>query len=127
MSRSGLTPVVTLALLLMVTLAVVSSAALWFTGIIGQAQDEADAAFKPEIDVKDMQCEGFQVSLGLRNSGSRTFVGEAVNVYLYRDGDLVADRTRNMSGMAFLEPDGFSRVHSCSTRRCEAGTHTGLN
>ncbi|MCJ7478995.1 MAG: hypothetical protein MUP63_02345 [Candidatus Nanohaloarchaeota archaeon QJJ-7] len=91
--RKGITPVVAMILLLMMTVAAAGAAFAWTQGIITGQQEDVETELDTEITVRDMQCASDgTVDFFLDNTGSATVsANNTVSVYLYSvsTGDLV--------------------------------------
>lgn len=96
-ARKGITPVVAIVLLLMLTVAVAGGAYAWVNGMIGDQKEQANKDLNTKVAVKNLACNAVagtgnpDVSFFLKNSGSIEVPGGDITVYLYNvsDGSLV--------------------------------------
>lgn len=98
-SRPGITPVVSIVLLLMMTVALAGAAFNWLDTIQQDFQNQAKQQLETSMDVRGLQCvhdpdgnpstDDDEIVLALKNTGTRDLAGTAVDVYV-RDnqGDL---------------------------------------
>ncbi|MDY6762027.1 MAG: archaellin/type IV pilin N-terminal domain-containing protein, partial [Candidatus Nanohaloarchaea archaeon] len=112
--RKGITPVVAMVLLLMMTVAAAGAAYVWTQGIITGQQEEAEEQLNTEITVRDLQCTASNgnVEFFLDNTGSQTVQASDVTVYLYSvaDGSLVNNVATSHSDLAPGDSWGPSTV-----------------
>lgn len=84
MTRKGITPVIAIVLLLMMTVAVAGGAYAWMQGIIGGQQNQAEFEQNTELAFRGLSCNatGF-VDFTLKNDGSTTLDASAVDIFVY--------------------------------------------
>ncbi len=109
--RAGITPVVAIVLLLMMTVAASGGAYAWMQQVQNEAQEDADQGLSSRLDVKSVTCEGSVATIAVSNTGSRAFTGGPADVFLYADDTLAANATTDISGESFLQPGGVSILH----------------
>ncbi|MDY6766123.1 MAG: archaellin/type IV pilin N-terminal domain-containing protein [Candidatus Nanohaloarchaea archaeon] len=87
--RKGITPVVAMVLLLMMTVAAAGAAYVWTQGIISGQRQEATQQLNTEITVRDLQCAAGsgEADFFLDNTGSTTIAASDVTAYLYNVSD----------------------------------------
>ncbi|MFB6077035.1 MAG: archaellin/type IV pilin N-terminal domain-containing protein, partial [Candidatus Nanohaloarchaea archaeon] len=103
--RRGITPVVAVTLLLMMTVGAAGGAYAWFSQIQTDAQDRAERQLATDLAVKDTICRGSTAYLYVRNTGDADLRGDTVSLYLYRNGGLLGSSRRDMDG-AFMNAGG---------------------
>ncbi len=108
--RRGITPVVSIILLLMMTVAAAGGGYAWIQQVQASAQQDADTALATQIAVKDLRCDDANVSLTVSNTGGAAIEAAEADAYLYRDGNLVATTSLDLSGKAFTSPGGVSTI-----------------
>ncbi|MDY6769578.1 MAG: archaellin/type IV pilin N-terminal domain-containing protein [Candidatus Nanohaloarchaea archaeon] len=83
--RKGITPVVAMVLLLMMTVAAAGAAYIWTQGIISGQQQEAEQQLNTELTVRDIQCDADNGRLDylFSNTGDQAIDASAVTVYQY--------------------------------------------
>lgn len=83
-SRKGVTPVIAIVLLLMMTVAAAGAAYTWFSQMQENLQSEATAGLQTELSVKDMVCDADadEIRLSLKNSGSTSIDVSDVDVFI---------------------------------------------
>lgn len=95
--RKGITPVIAIVLLLMMTVAIAGGAYAWMQGIIGGTQEQANFAQNTELEFLDLQCEESTGSIvfTLQNDGSTTLDASNVDVFLHNisTGELIQANT----------------------------------
>lgn len=114
MTRKGITPVVAIVLLLMMTVAAAGAAFTWFSQMQEQVQDRASSELNRQLEVRDLVCDSAndQIEISISNTGSTTIPLSGVSVFV-RDstGHLNTTITdRDWSGNAFGDPGGFGTV-----------------
>lgn len=132
--RHGITPVVSIVMLLMMTVAAAGAAYSWFNQIQTDVQEQATNRLQTSIEVRDLQClldtdpsdDGNtqdDLLISLKNTGRRDLSGRSVDIYVYdNNGELYAAITgqnfrtganwqmASPSGTGFLESGGFGQV-----------------
>ncbi|MDY6773939.1 MAG: archaellin/type IV pilin N-terminal domain-containing protein [Candidatus Nanohaloarchaea archaeon] len=85
MNREGITPVVAVVLLLMMTVAAAGAFYAFTQGIIGGRQEQARQQLNTELQIKGLSCteSGDDVDFFLVNSGDATVDASDVTLYLY--------------------------------------------
>ncbi|MFB6076544.1 MAG: archaellin/type IV pilin N-terminal domain-containing protein, partial [Candidatus Nanohaloarchaea archaeon] len=70
--RSGITPVVAIVLLLMMTVAAAGAAYTWFSQMQSQVQERATQTLQTDMEVKDLRCDSStdKIEVAIKNSGS---------------------------------------------------------
>lgn len=108
--RRGITPVVAVIIILMMTVATSVSAYGWMRGLQEQVQAEAARDLRQDVTFKDLRCDVEAVAFSLKNSGDVTVSADALDVYIHGpDDELVTTRTGvDMDDAAFTEPGGFA-------------------
>ncbi len=108
--RRGITPVVAVVLLLMMTIGAAGGAYAWFTQIQDEAQEEADTTLASSFTVKDVRCTTQEIEIAASNTGDVEFGSDTADVYLYHDGTLARAAEIDLSTAGFRQPGGFGRV-----------------
>lgn len=125
--RPGITPVVSIVMLLMMTIAATGAAYSWFDQIQQDIQDKAKNKLETSIELRDLQCikdsNGDHMLIALKNTGKRDIRGDSVDLYVYdNNGELYAAITNqnwetganwqmaSPSGEGFLTAGGFGQV-----------------
>lgn len=114
-SRKGVTPVIAIVLLLMMTVAAAGAAYTWFSQMQEQLQSRATADLQSELTVRDLRCNAKPdntIVISLSNSGSTSLDLDDVDVFVRgSDGHLNSTITgRDWSGSGFESPGGFGEV-----------------
>lgn len=113
--RHGVTPVVSIVLLLMLTVAIAGGAYTWVDGMIQERYQQAQNDLNTQLEMKDLQCDATtgEVDFYIKNTGSTEVSRAQVDVYLYQisDGRLAADASR--TGLNPLQPtDSWTSIRS---------------
>ncbi len=106
-SRHGITPVVSIVLLLMMTVALAGAAYSWFNQIQTDIQTDAERQLSTDLEARDVQCvdspDEDYILAAVKNTGDRDLVGRSVDMYVYdNNGNLHAAPT----GMDFTNSGG---------------------
>ncbi|MDY6768736.1 MAG: archaellin/type IV pilin N-terminal domain-containing protein [Candidatus Nanohaloarchaea archaeon] len=105
-AKKGITPVVAMVLLLMMTVAAAGAAFAWTQGILSGQQQEATQALNTEVAIRGLNCAAGgaspELDFFLNNVGSTTVSASApgsVTVYLYSvsTGNLVTTESTSHS------------------------------
>ncbi len=109
MDRRGVTPVVAVVILLMMTVALAMGAFAWMRTLQDDIQDEALRDLREEIAVQDLRCDVTAVAASLKNRGDTDLPAGDVDFYIYGpDGHLVTTRTDiDLSDAPFAQRGGF--------------------
>ncbi len=110
--RAGITPVVAIVLLLMMTVAVAGGAYAWMQGIIGDRMAEGEFKAGTEMNVRGLQCGntsygnafvGQVTSFTIQNTGDTNVDSATVNVFVddQASGDLAAQGSTSGTGGTF--------------------------
>lgn len=85
--RKGITPVIAIVLLLMMTVGAVGGSYVWFSGIMEDAQEEANTQQATELNIYNMECVdrsgNFSAMFWVENTGSRAVDFSVVDVLVY--------------------------------------------
>ncbi len=107
--RRGITPVVAIVLLLMMTVAASGGAYAWMQNVQEEARDRAQSDLTANLAAKEVICDRGAVRLAVKNSGDRqVLTGEADLYVTDPDGGVVATRDLDLSDWD-LSPAGFNR------------------
>lgn len=87
--RSGLTPVVAVAILMGMAVVAAAGAYGWVSMVQQEGLGKAGRELDTELTVKDITCADASVELAVKNSGGRDITASTANVQLYQEGDLV--------------------------------------
>jgi len=70
-SRKGITPVIAIILLLMMTVAIAGGAYVWFTQIGEQSRERAEESLNRGVEIVELRCDATndQIITTLKNSG----------------------------------------------------------
>ncbi len=109
--RNGITPVVAIVLLLMMTVAASGGAYAWMTQVQDEAQEDAARGLSTGVDLRDVRCRGINISFTASNTGDTALSSDEADVYVRADGDLLGAGTADVSGAAFLQPGGVGSSH----------------
>lgn len=86
-TKKGITPVIAIVLLLMMTVGAVGGAYVWFSDIIDQAQNTADQQRNTELNVYNAQCSNmsgtFVAEFWVENTGDRQVDFSVTDVLIY--------------------------------------------
>ncbi|MDY6773718.1 MAG: archaellin/type IV pilin N-terminal domain-containing protein [Candidatus Nanohaloarchaea archaeon] len=121
-SRKGVTPVVAIVLLLMMTVGAAGAAYTWFSQMQQQLQEKARTQLQSQLEVKDLECNAEPentVEVALKNSGDTTVRLGRVDMFI-RDSsghlnitvtrmDLSQPNACNGNECRFDNPGGFSQ------------------
>lgn len=127
-SRVGVTPVVSVVLLLMMTVAAAGAAYGWFTQIQNDIQAEASRQFETDMSTKDLRCirnaTGSYIFVALKNSGSRDVEGAEVDLFIYDNNNNIFEVAENLdwSAQAFTNAGEFDQVTERISRDLTEGS-----
>lgn len=115
-SRQGITPVVSVVLLLLILIVLSASVFVWFGDVLTGSQ-ETSSGLSAQFSVVSLQCNvgqdsGDELFFGLKNRGKQDIAASRVDVYI-RDtsGNLVKSITGlNWENKAFTDAGGFDTV-----------------
>jgi len=111
--RKGITPVIAVILLLMITVAIVGGVYLWINAISKDKMGGTDDILNTEVSIEDLVCDsGDTINISLENGGKRTINAGTTFIYV-RDAttDSLKGRiTIDWSGQDFENPNGFSQI-----------------
>lgn len=115
MPRKGITPVIAIVLLLMMTVAAAGAAYTWFSQMQTRLQSEAASELQTELSIKDLRCNARpdnSVELAVSNSGSREVDLSEVDMFIRgSSGHLNSTLTDlDWTGAGFEQPGGFGEV-----------------
>lgn len=123
--RSGLTPIVSIVLLLMMVVALTGALFTWMTQIQEGTQDEFADQFQTSVEPRAIDCIHHEedddvISMSLRNTGEQPLDATAVDVYVY-DQDQTLDMlmTEDWSDKLFTEPGDFDDVEVITENQFE--------
>ncbi len=121
--RKGITPVVAMVLLLMMTVAAAGAAYIWTQGIISGQQEEAEQQLDTEITVRDLQCTASngEIDFFLDNTGSTTVEAGDITVYLYSVADDSLVNTLDTSASDLAPGDEWDSTESFDSSDMDAG------
>ncbi len=111
--RPGLTPIVSIVLLLMMVVALTGATFTWMTQIQGKAQDEFGNQLQDSISARSISCDvrngtSDQIHMSLRNTGDTQIDASSVDVYVFdRNHSLQMIITEDWSGKQFTDPGDF--------------------
>lgn len=125
--RHGITPVVSIVLLLMMTIAAAGAAYSWFDQMQTDIQQQARQQLETSVETRDLQCiidpAGDQLLVALKNIGKRDIRGDAVDVYVYDNNGNLYTAITNLNwrtsanwemasppNSGFLDSGGFGQV-----------------
>lgn len=111
-TRRGITPVIAVVLLLMMSVTAAGGSYAWITTTTGQAQERTGAQLSTELAVRGLTCHGSTVALHLSNVGDRAVRSDTARLYLSEDGDLLATRSVNVTDIGFRTPGGNGEVRT---------------
>lgn len=83
MGRRGMTPVVAMILVLLMTIATAGAAYAWFSGIMERQQQQVQRELNTEVSLKDVQCGTDRVTLAVYNAGLTSLGSGNFSVYVY--------------------------------------------
>lgn len=117
-TSKGITPVIAIVLLLMMTVGAVGGAYAWFSGIMQDAQEDANTQQNTEINMYNAECMdiggSFHALFWIENTGDRAVDFSAVDVLVFdRVNDervvTLGDRERDLTSVGTAErPDEWS-------------------
>ncbi len=107
--RSGLTPVVAVAILMGMAVVAAGGAYSWVQMVQQEGLDEASRNIDTELTVKDITCADATVELAVKNSGGRDITAQTATFYLYQEGDLLDTVQKDVAGEGMLDAGGLSQ------------------
>lgn len=87
-SRIGITPIVSIILLLMMSITAVGATYDWFSNMQEDIQNDAGTDLRTDVSVTDADCRynpssDDQIVLAIKNVGSKNIAGSHVDVFVY--------------------------------------------
>jgi flagellin-like protein len=122
--RKGVTPVIAIVLLLMMTVAAAGAAYTWFSQMQNRLQSEATSGLQTELSVKDIVCDASsdEIRLSLKNSGSTLVDVSDVDVFI-RGSDGHLNATVQDADWTGSGPSGTG----CGSATCEFADAGGFD
>lgn len=114
-SRKGITPVIAIVLLLMMTVAAAGAAYTWFSQMQERLQSEATRGLQTELSLRDLRCNAKPTNtmeLAVSNSGSTSVDLSDVDVFIRGSAGHLNSTLLDLdwAGSGFGDPGGFGQV-----------------
>ncbi|MCJ7450845.1 MAG: hypothetical protein MUP58_03850 [Candidatus Nanohaloarchaeota archaeon QJJ-9] len=107
--RKGITPVVAVVLLLLITVGTVATAWAWINGFIGDQQERTAEKLNTQVEFRDLVCNSGDdsVEFYVKNTGSTAVTSTSVEAYVYNvsDGALVSSVDVTSAFTNSMDPD----------------------
>ena len=82
-SKKGITPVIAIVLLLMMTVAAAGAAFVWITEISEKFREKTSQRLGKELKIKSISCEDNNIDVFISNTGDKVIDVVPVNVIVY--------------------------------------------
>lgn len=80
--RKGITPVVAMVLLLMMTVAAGGAAYVWTQGLIGGQRQQTQQELNTELTKRDASCSGNSLTVTVSNTGGVEIISSSTDVFV---------------------------------------------